>query len=760
MSMTIDSDEENLTKLLQAFSNCNYIEFVKVFSVVHGFDATLEFCKNCFVSLPFMALKRKFGMYDDEKDQPPQQQQLEPPPKRQGIRSTWEDDSRQEYWKPKILYDSDDYFQKYKENNNNNNNNNKNIINNNNNNNSIINNSNNRINTLGQINNNINSDINNINNNNLNRSINNSNNINIVNSNNSIINNNFNFNQQPPQRRSSKKRLKPASSYTTCIEDLPFEVLIHIFSFLKYSDILIVSLVCKEWNSHSLVATTELTIENRKALSVDLVNRRIYKHSNYLKKIRCCQCKLFNSQSIRMIIDNCVSLSELQLFNCQLIKDAEIELVCSKLPKLTKMVIHSENLTFKSLESLSRSKLQEIELGGFSRVPIEAFGKLSEIQTLRKLDVSALLGKNANQLTFELGKCTNLTSLRLGSATESSLANLPFLGNLTLLSIGEWRLEDVEHTTTNQETMSTVTTISSSSSDGGCLRFLDQCKKIEKLEITGSEDFILRDLSYIHGIADTLKVLDLDFSYCNELDGKEFKKVFSSLVRLESLFISKFNLSGECWEAFSKMPNLYALSICCVKMNTNWVNRGLEHLGHCRNLQKLSIINSTEHWIDINDKSFSNLLQPRGGSSFNHGSFQKNLLELRLGGSRGGGWVLNEGVFRSIGQLKSLQSLDLSNSRGISEQCFIHLSNCPDLESLEGSIRVEENIVRSTIAEWCGTGTLINCPSLRKVSIDVKLPHFINSEIRSPNNLQQTTTNNGFNLMAKISKDHNNNYLN
>lgn len=466
-----------------------------------------------------------------------------------------------------------------------------------------------------------------------------------------------------------------------------------------------------------------------------------------------------------MIIDNCVSLCELQLFNCQLIKDAEIELVCSKLPKLTKMVIHSENLTHKSIESLSRApKLQEIELGGFSRVPIEAFGKLSEIQTLRKLDVSALLGKNANQLTFELGKCTNLTSLRLGSATESSLANLPFLGNLTLLSIGEWRLEDVEHTTTNQETMSTVTTISSSSSDGGCLRFLDQCKKIEKLEITGSEDFILRDLSYIHGIADTLKVLDLDFSYCNELDGPAFKKVFSSLVRLESLFISKFNLSGECWDAFSKMPNLYALSICCVKMNTNWVNRGLEHLGHCRNLQKLSIINSTEHWIDISDKSFSNLLQPRGGTSFNHGSFQKNLLELRLGGSRGGGWVLNEGVFRSIGQLKSLQSLDLSNSRGISEQCFIHLSNCPDLETLEGSIRVEENIVRNTIAEWCGTGTLINCPSLRKVSIDVKLPHFINSEIRSPNNLpiqqQQTKTNNGFNLMAKISKDHNNNYLN
>ncbi|KAM9994014.1 hypothetical protein ACTFIZ_012000 [Dictyostelium cf. discoideum] len=745
MSMT-DSDEENLTKFLQAFSNCNYIEFVKVFSVVHGFDATLEFC---------MALKRKFGIFDDEKEVQPQQKP-EPSPQRPE-KSTWENDSIQEYWKPKILYDSDDYFQKYKENYNNNNNN---VINNNNKN--IINNSNNRINNLSQINNNMNSNINNINN--INSS--NSNNINFVNSNNSIINNNFNFNQQPPQRRSSKKRLKLASSYRTCsIEDLPFEVLIHVFSFLKYSDILIVSLVCKEWNSHSLVATTELTIENRKALSVDLVNRRIYKHSNYLKKIRCCQCKLFNSQSIRMIIDNCVSLCELQLFNCQLIRDPEMELVCSKLPKLTKMVIHSENLTHKSIESLSRApKLQEIELGGFSRVPIEAFGKLSEIQTLRKLDVSALLGKNANQLTFELGKCTNLTSLRLGSATESSLANLPFLGNLTLLSIGEWSLEDVEHTTTNQETMSTVTTISSSSSDGGCLRFLGQCKKIEKLEITGSEDFILRDLTYIHGIADTLKVLDLDFSYCNELDGQAFKKVFSSLVRLESLFISKFNLSGECWDAFSKMPNLYALSICCVKMNTNWVNRGLEHLGHCRNLQKLSIINSTEHWIDISDKSFSNLLQPRGGTLFNHGSFQKNLLELRLGGSRGGGWVLNEGIFRSIGQLKSLQSLDLSNSRGISEQCFIHLSNCPDLETLEGSIRVEENIIRSTIAEWCGTGTLINCPSLRKVSIDVKLPHFINSEIRSPNNLQiqqqQTKTNNGFNLMAKISKDHNNNYLN
>ncbi|EGC38912.1 hypothetical protein DICPUDRAFT_96758 [Dictyostelium purpureum] len=691
-------DEENLTKLLQAFSNCNYIEFVKVFSVVHGFDATMEFCKNAFYHWSVNRVKfwgnnnsnnnnnnsNNNGNNTNGNSNTSTGSTLvdERPAKRQAIRTEWEDPNYQGF-----VFDYDTNFSPST------------------------------------------------------RSFNSSSDNHSSNSNNSInsINNNGNN-----VRRTSKGK-RPMSYYRqrsiTNIQDLPNEIKLLIFSFLKYSDILVISLVSKSWNEYSLRATTELTVENKRALVGDIVNRRIYKHSNYLKKIKSCHCKLFNNTSIRVIIDNCTNLNELQLIKCQYIVDSDIELVISRLPQLKRLALHSDvNFTSKTFDSLSRSKLEEIELGGFTRVPLDSFSKLSEIPTLKALDLNGITTRDAKELCRQISGCIHLKQLRLQVATESSMALLPFLGNLTLLSIAEWVLEDVVTTTTNQETQSIVTTISHNSS-GSSFSFLQQCKKMENLEITGSTEFVLKDLSSLYSVADTLRVLEFDFQYSNELDDHQFKKVFSSLTKLERLFISKFNLSGECWEAFSKIPNLYNLSLCCIKMNNLWVNRGLEHLSNCKNLQKLSIINSTDQWIEINEKSFESLLKPTS-------SFINHLIELRLGGSRGGGWLLNENIFRTIGEFRSLQLLDLSNSRGINEHCFEYLSKCTELECLEGSIRAEENTFKSTIADWCGTGTLVNCPALRKVSIDIKLPHVFNSEIKNIEN------NRSFNLMAKISKDH------
>ncbi|KAF2072261.1 hypothetical protein CYY_006415 [Polysphondylium violaceum] len=732
-------DEENLTKLLQAFSSCNYIEFVKIFSMVHGFDATFEFLRNALTTIPIMAIKRKFfggGNNDQQLQQQQQQLQQQPiveedrPTKRQAIRSTWEeeDNENNQFWTPKIFYDSDVDYHKNRLGHKN----------------KSPNNNNNRISSSpssssppspsspysppNQI---LNQRKNSLNSSNLkNNFVNSQKSKHIYNSNNKYytpINNNSNS--------SKVYRKKIRSSRISNIEELPFEVIVYILSFLKYSDILIVSLVSKEWNRYSFVATTELTIENRKNLSVEIVNRKIYKHSNYLKKIRCCQLKYFNQQSISMITEHCRNLNDIQLYNCTLIGDAEIDILCKNLTKLTKIVLNSEIVSSKTLDSLCHSKLQEIELGGFSKVPYESFSKLGELSTLKSLDLTGIVNKSADHLCQQISNCKNLTSLRLREASEHAISLLPFLGNLVQLSIAEWlRPEIAPTTTTNQETMSVVTTVSSSVKANSTFQFLDKCKKIENLEISGHKDFILKDLNHVLSVANTLKVLDFDFSYCSDLDEK-FYPMMSQLTRLERLFISKFNLSGDCWGAFSILPNLHTLSICCVKMNNHWINRGLEHLGACESLQKLSIINSTEHWITISEKSFSSLLKS-----------SDNLFELRLGGSRGGGWILNEGVFMTIGKFKSLQLLDLSNSRGITESCFVYLSECLNLESLEGAIKVDENTLRSTIAEWCGTGTLVNCPSLRKVSIDLQLPSFINSEI-APENGGGT-----FNLMAKISK--------
>eukprot|EP01132_Coremiostelium_polycephalum_P008422 gene8422-10341_t len=706
-------DEENLAKLLQAFSNCNYIEFVKIFSMIHGFDATFEFLRNALTTIPFMAFKRKFWMFGSSEEEQQQQQRnslaapisqtFEPssnstspsptgnPLKRQAIRSTWEDDSNDEFWNgyktPKVYYDSDYDYHK-----------NPNIVD-----------------SQKKKNNNYN--------------------INNIDKNKKFKSENQHQQQQQQQQQQHiqlKNNLKRKKSNQKRFIDLPFEVIIFIFSFLKCTDLPITSLVSKDWNRYSFVSTTELNIDNnRQLVSTEFVNKKIYKHSDYLRKLRCSQSKLFNNSSVRMVIEHCRNLMDVQLYHCQWIGDSEIELLASRLFKLTRIVLHSQNLTAKSLESLSQTKLQEIELGGFSKVPLEAFSKLAKITTLTSLDLSGI-SKDQSMCSSIVG-CKQLVSLRLGVASESDIRKLPFLDTLASLSVAEWELDQLTTTITNPETQSITTIVPANKNDGSGLGFLEQCKSLIKLELTGAEDFIIRDFSSLVCCAETLKVLELDCAYSPYLED-DFHKIFPMLHRLEKLFISGFTLSGECWASFAKLPSLTHLSICCVKMNHHWINRGLEHLGTCEKLKRLSIINSTDQWINISEKSFSSLLRCR-----------RHLMELRFGGSRGGGWVLNEGVFMSIGKLKVLQLLDLSNSRGVTEQCFAYLSQCPLLESLEGSISIDENTIRNTIAEWSGTGTLVNCPSLRKVSLDVKLPSFINSEITCPNSINRS-----FNLLAKL----------
>ncbi|KYQ90592.1 hypothetical protein DLAC_09220 [Tieghemostelium lacteum] len=726
-------DEENLARLLQAFSNCNYIEFVKIFSMIHGFDATFEFLRNALTTIPFMAFKKKFWMFggDDEKNPTPKESTApNPPTKRSHIRSTWEDENDQEFWNtykppiqpqppqsPNIYYDSDHDYHKNR--NSNSPKTSKSNIN-------IKSNSpqpqqQQQQQQLIQKNNFNNSKYSNNNNNINNNKLNNSNNIST-----DIKMKNVNNLTTKQARNAHKKK-----NYMKNIQELPFELIIFIFSFLSSSDLLQASIVSREWSRYSFVATSELIIDNRKSMTVDIVNKKIYKHSDYLKKIEFSQSKIIGYSSVRMIVDHCRNLQDLEFHHCPLINDSEIDLVCTLLMKLQKIVIHSESLTVKTFESLCKSpRLEAVQLGGFSRLPLETFQKLSEIKNLQSLDVS----KIAKVLCSAIKGCVKLTSLRLSIATESTIASLPFLSQLEMLSIDEWDLED-EVQSQNQDTNSMVITVPTQESDGSYLKFLEKCNRLVKFEITGSDDFVIHNFSTLLIIQNTLRVLDLDLSYGGGGIEENFRYVIPHLYQLESLFITKFSLNGETWEAFSRLPKLHNLSLCCNKLNSHWLNRGIEHISKCKSLERISIINSTEHWIDISEKSFASL-----------SNLSNQLLELRLGGSRGGGMILNEGVFMTIGKISTLKTLDLSNSRGISEQCFIHLSQCSSLEYLEGSVKIDEQIIQNTVAEWCGTGTLVNCPSLRKVSFDIKLPSYLNSEISCPNSL------NSFNLITKLSQ--------
>ncbi|EFA74638.1 hypothetical protein PPL_11606 [Heterostelium album PN500] len=100
--------------------------------------------------------------------------------------------------------------------------------------------------------------------------------------------------------------------------------------------------------------------------------------------------------------------------------------------------------------------------------------------------------------------------------------------------------------------------------------------------------------------------------------------------------------------------------------------------------------------------------------------------------------------------MQVLQHLDTSNSGGISERCFEHLSRCSSLESLECGLKISEETVRNAVAEWCGTGTLVNCPSLKKVVVDVKLPAIVTSEVTCDSQQTNNSNNIAFNLVTKL----------
>eukprot|EP01133_Synstelium_polycarpum_P009860 gene9860-11523_t len=633
-------DEENLGKLLQAFSNCNYIEFVKIFSMIHGFDATFAFLRNALTTIPAMAFKRN----------------KEPSVKRQAIRSTWEGDEEdlwaaynlQQQQQPQVTYDSDHGYSK-----------------------------------------------------------------------------------QP-----SFKNRK--------FSDLPFEMVIYIFGMLKSTDLMGTSLVSKSWHRYSFVSTTSLNIDfsalTANGRCEELVERKIYKHSEYLKKIRCSKHPLFASLAINTILAHCRSVVDLQFYHCPGVTDTDVARLCTGLPHLRRMVLHSEQLTARAIESLAQSAtLTEIELGGFSRVPCDAFSMLGRLTTLRSLDVSGV----AKQRDFvvHLAKLTMLTGLRLRIASEATIAALPYLSNLHSLSIAEWEPSDTVVTTTS-DAASRTTLVEQLLIDGSRLHFLAKCTSLTRLELAAPSDadFVVRDLVALRGLTG-LRELDIDVSYEPQM-AMSFVRAFETLTNIESLFLSSFNLSGDCWRAFTSMPALTALSMCCTAMDADSIARGFEHLGYCRALQRIAIINSTPDWIDIDVRSFSSILHCT------------ELSQLRLGGSRGGGWVLSEAIFEVIGRMRVLQHLDTANSIGISESCFVHLSECRSLESLECGIKVSEETVRNAVAEWCGTGTLVNCPSLKKVTVDIRLPPTVSSEVtcNADSSSQLVSGGGSFNLIAKLTQ--------
>ncbi|EFA74637.1 hypothetical protein PPL_11605 [Heterostelium album PN500] len=212
-------DEENLGKLLKSLSNCNYVEFVKIFSMIHGFDATFEFLRNGLTTIPFMAFKRKFwwGNNNDEQSSSSTNTVVEEKPqkfKRQAIRSTWEDDEQSWLSGPGanpsypsgggMSYDSDHGYNRRSK---------------------------------------------------------------------------YQRRTSAPSSFKTQKHLK--------FSDLPYELIINIFGYLKTTDLLIASLVSHEWSRICFVSTIELNIDNRNDITDPIISKKIYRHSNYLKKIRC-----------------------------------------------------------------------------------------------------------------------------------------------------------------------------------------------------------------------------------------------------------------------------------------------------------------------------------------------------------------------------------------------------------------------------------------------------------------------------------------
>ncbi|EGG18975.1 hypothetical protein DFA_02218 [Cavenderia fasciculata] len=719
-------DEENLGKLLQAFSNCNYIEFVKIFSMIHGFDATFEFLRNALTTIPFMAFKRKFWWSKEDDDNSSSSSNITSssssssptnhvfssnsennvgsssssssaghnyPNKRQAIRSTWEDDNNNDTWTnpDNNYYDSDTGYhrnaQKLK--------------------------STSSSSSFTQPTTSPTSTS--------------------SSSSSSTSSSSSSNDSSLRKKRNSKRKLK--------FMDLPFELIISIFCFLKSTDLMVTSLVSREWNRFSFISTNELLIDNRNGTSLDIINRKIYKHSEYLKKIRCSHSIYFNSSSLHTIINHCRQVTDLQFYYCPNLHDSHIESICLSLPQLKRIVLHSNHLTSRTIDSLTKTKLVNVELGGFANVAVEAFTKLGHIATLTSLDVSGI--DRDSELIHSLTTCKRLRTLRLGVATEQTICRLPFLENLNWLSIAEWDVDE-QHDQNN----------------GKYLNFLERCKKLKKLEfatatitsneqtqqqqtqnqqqqqiqpqqqqtqqneqtnqpITTQSSILIREISNLTQCWESLCELDLDLSfdleYHKEGDCSFFEMTLSRLVHLEILFLSSFNLDSSCWRAFSNLPLLRVLSICCTQMEgSESIGRGLGHIGSgCPSLQKLSLINSTSKWIEIPPKSFAQLPNCQ------------ELTQLCIGGSRGGGWILNEQIFLSIAKMSSLQQLDTSNSLGVNEECLEYLRHCQSLESLECGIRLEEDMVRSAIAEWCATKTLSNCKSLKNVVVDLRLPSTI-----------------------------------
>ncbi|GAM23754.1 hypothetical protein SAMD00019534_069290 [Acytostelium subglobosum LB1] len=492
-------------------------------------------------------------------------------------------------------------------------------------------------------------------------------------------------------------------------------------NYFKAQDLRMTSLVSREWSRISFISTTELYIDNHNSpSSEELISKRICKHSDYLKKIRCASTRSFGFVSIDTIIAHCHHLVDIQFYQCPAILDAQVELVCARLLHLRRLILHSDQLTSKTIDALALAKeLRELELGGFSRLHPESFAKIGACQSLLSLDVSGI--DLDVDFVRHLASCTTLRSLRLRIASEQSISRLPYLANLTTLSIAEWELNDDANNDDNKTNLLFLTR-------------LDALVKLELASAICDPPMVIGDLSSIMHSCHTLRELDLDISY--HLTEDTFVQVFQQLQALESLFLSSFNLSGNSWRGFSSLPRLKYLSMCCNFMDEQSINTGLVHLGQCRQLERFSIINSTQAWVTISAINFRSLLKCR------------DLSQLRLGGSRGGGWILDESIFAAIGNMKMLQHLDTTNSRGITEKCFEHLSQCTSLESLECGIKVSEETVGSAVAEWCGTGTLVNCPMLKKVVVDVRLPSLVNSEITC--NTTQSTTNSGFNLIAKL----------